>query len=61
MHDGMPCDPIQGQGHGNGTSVVPKIALSSLEESTVSPARDQFIMIYRLLQCLAGPVCVCRT
>jgi len=25
MHDGMPCDPIQGQGHG--ASEVPKIAL----------------------------------
>jgi len=25
MHDGMPCDPIQGQGHG--VSEVPKIAL----------------------------------
>jgi len=25
MHDGMPCDPIQGQGHA--ASEVPKIAL----------------------------------
>jgi len=30
MHDGMPCDPIQGQGQGHGTSEVPKIALFSL-------------------------------
>ena len=27
MHDGMPCDPIQGQGQGHGASEVPKIAL----------------------------------
>jgi len=29
MHDGMPYDPIQGQGHhqGHGASKVPKIAL----------------------------------
>jgi len=25
IHDGMPCDPIEGQGHG--ASEVPKIAL----------------------------------
>ena len=28
MHDGMPCDPIQGQGQCHGASEVPKIALS---------------------------------
>jgi len=27
MHDDMPCDPIQGQGKGHGTSEVLKIAL----------------------------------
>jgi len=27
MHDGMPCDPIQGQGQGHGASKVPKIVL----------------------------------
>jgi len=27
MHDGMPYDPIQGQGQGHGASAVPKIAL----------------------------------
>jgi len=27
MHDGMPCDPIQSQGQGQGASEVPKIAL----------------------------------
>jgi len=27
MHDGMPYDPIQGQGQGHGASEVPKIAL----------------------------------
>jgi len=27
MHDGMPYDPIQGQGQGYGASVVLKIAL----------------------------------
>jgi len=27
MHDGMPYDPIQGQGQGHGTFEVPKIAL----------------------------------
>ena len=27
MHDGMPRDPIQGQGQGHGGSEVPKIAL----------------------------------
>jgi len=26
MHDGMPYDPIQGQGQGHGASEVPKIA-----------------------------------
>jgi len=36
MHDCMPYDPIQGQGHR--ASEVPKI--STQEESTVSPARD---------------------
>jgi len=32
MHDGMPIDPIQGQGQGQGHSVceVPKIALFQL-------------------------------
>jgi len=28
MHEGMPYDPIQGQGQGHGASEVPKIALS---------------------------------
>jgi len=27
MHDGMPYDPIQGQGQGHGTFQFPKIAL----------------------------------
>jgi len=27
MHDGMPYDPIQGQGQGHGAAEVPKIAL----------------------------------
>ena len=27
MHDGMPYDPIQGQGQGHGASEVPKNAL----------------------------------
>ena len=27
MHEGMPYDPIQGQGHGHGVCEVPKIAL----------------------------------
>ena len=27
MHDGMSCDPIQGQDQGHGASEVPKIAL----------------------------------
>jgi len=27
MHDGMPYDPIQGQGQGHGVCEVPKIAL----------------------------------
>jgi len=27
MHDGMPYDPIQGQGQGHWSSEVPKIAL----------------------------------
>jgi len=30
MHDGMPCDPIQGQGQGHGVCEVPKIALFQL-------------------------------
>jgi len=31
MHDGMPYDPIQGQGHG--ASEVPKIALLKVTDS----------------------------
>jgi len=34
MHDGMPYDPIQGQGQGH------EYLKASQEESTVSPARD---------------------
>jgi len=30
MHDGMPYNPIQGQGQGHGISKVPKIALFQL-------------------------------
>ena len=30
MHDGMPYDPIQGQGQGHGVCEVPKIALFQL-------------------------------
>jgi len=30
MHDGLPYDPIQGQGQGHGASEVPKIALFKL-------------------------------
>jgi len=30
MYDGMPYDPIPGQGEGHGASEVPKIALFSL-------------------------------
>jgi len=31
MHDGMPCDPIQGQGHG--ASEVPKISSATYRGS----------------------------
>ena len=34
MHDGMPYDPIQGQGQGH------EYLKATQEESTVSPARD---------------------
>jgi len=34
MHDGMPYDPIQGQGQGH------ECLKATQEESTVSPARD---------------------
>jgi len=30
MHDGMPCDPIEGQGQGHTVFEVPKIALFQL-------------------------------
>jgi len=30
MHNGMPCDTIQGQGQGHGASEFPKIALFPL-------------------------------
>jgi len=30
MHDGMPYDPIQGQGQGHGASEVPKITFFSV-------------------------------
>ena len=30
MHNGMPCDPIQGQAQGDGVCEVPKIALFQL-------------------------------
>jgi len=37
MHDGMPYDPIQdqGQGQGHGASEVPKIALSKSVSSAI--------------------------
>jgi len=35
MHDGMPYDPIQGQGQGHGASEVPKIALFKLIFSVI--------------------------
>jgi len=37
MHDGMPSDPIQGQGHA--------CLKATQEESTVSPAWDLFYII----------------
>ena len=30
MHDGMPYDPIQGQGQGHAASEIPKLALLKL-------------------------------
>jgi len=33
MHDGMPYDPIQGQGQGHEASEVPKIALFKVYQS----------------------------
>ena len=36
MHDGMPYDPIQGQGQGQGHERLK----ATKKESTVSPARD---------------------
>jgi len=33
MRDGMPHDPIQGQGQGNGASEVPKIAFFKFSSS----------------------------
>ena len=38
MHDGMPYNPIQGQGHGHRASEVPKIAL--LPPDAAMPARS---------------------
>ena len=35
MHDGMPYDPIQGQGQGHGASEVPKIALFKVFSSAI--------------------------
>ena len=37
MHDGMPYDPIQGQGQGQGHDCLKAM------ESTVSPARNYFL------------------
>jgi len=35
MHEGMPYDPIQGQGQGHGASEVPKIALFKVFSSAI--------------------------
>jgi len=35
MYDGMPCDPIQGQGQGHGAFEIPKIALSQSLSFTI--------------------------
>ena len=43
MHDGMPNDPIQGQGQGH------DCLKATQEESTVSPARDYFFSFSSLL------------
>jgi len=53
MHDGMPYDPIQGQGQGHWASEIPKIALFSLsplplnrgswQMTTNSLARAQYL------------------
>jgi len=37
MHDGMPHDPIQGQGQGHGAYEVPKISLFTPLPLTVRP------------------------
>jgi len=37
MHNGMPCDPIQGQGH--------DCLKATQEESIVSPARNYFLWL----------------
>ena len=39
MHDGMPCDPIQGQGRGQ------DCLKATQEESTVGSAREYFLCL----------------
>jgi len=43
MHDGMPYDPIQGQGQGH------SCLKATQTESTVNPARDEFLFSLQLL------------
>jgi len=43
MHDGMPYDPIQGQGQGH------ECLKATQEESTVSPTPDKFLLLLLLL------------
>jgi len=55
MYDGMPYDPIQGQGQ--------DCLKATQEESTVSPARDQFLANVnsgsRSLYAIARPSVIC--
>jgi len=48
MHDGMPCDPIQGQGQGHGASEVPKIALFSLSPPPLTEGAGKLPLILKL-------------
>ena len=52
MHDGMPCDPFQGQGLGHGASEVPKIALFKiylLRHLQRQLANDHWFLNYRTI------------
>jgi len=58
MHDGMPYDPIHGQGHGHGASEVPNIPLFKvylLRHLQLELANDHQFLNYRTISTFDRP------